>query len=62
MITMHLRAADLAETSFAISPMQETVFSLWVWRRPERQPFHLPWRHAMRSRVAAGSIARCSKR
>lgn len=44
MIRMHLRAADLAETSFAVSPMQETVFSLWVWRRPERQPFHLSWR------------------
>src|SRR3954468_11813855 len=47
MITMHLRAADLAETSFAISPVQETVFSLWVWRRPERQPFHLSWRQSM---------------
>jgi DNA-binding transcriptional ArsR family regulator len=47
MITMHLRAADLADTSFAISPVHETVFSLWVWRRPERQPFHLSWRQAM---------------
>lgn len=47
MIEMHLRVADLAETSFAISPLQETVFSLWVWRRPERQAFHLPWRRAM---------------
>jgi DNA-binding transcriptional ArsR family regulator len=44
MIEMHLRAADLAETNFAISPIQETVFSLWVWRRPGRQPIHLPWR------------------
>lgn len=47
MITLHLRAADLAETSFAISPVHETVFSLWVWRRPERQPFHLSWLQAM---------------
>ncbi|HET6876511.1 MAG TPA: metalloregulator ArsR/SmtB family transcription factor [Jatrophihabitans sp.] len=46
MIEMHLRAADLAETTFTISPMQETVFSLWVWRRPGRQPMHLPWRSA----------------
>jgi DNA-binding transcriptional ArsR family regulator len=46
MITMHLRAADLAETSFAISPLQETVLSLWVWQRPELQPFHLAWRQA----------------
>jgi DNA-binding transcriptional ArsR family regulator len=46
MIEMHLRAADLAETSFAISPLQEAVFSLWVRRSPERQAFHLPWRTA----------------
>jgi DNA-binding transcriptional ArsR family regulator len=46
MIELHLRAADLAETSFAISPVQEAAFSLWVWRMPERQPFHLPWRTA----------------
>lgn len=47
MIEMRLRIADLAETSFAVSPLQETVFSLWVWRRPGRQAFHLPWRRAM---------------
>ena len=33
MIEMPLRVADLAETSFAVSPLQETVFSLWVWKR-----------------------------
>jgi hypothetical protein len=44
MLRLHLRAADLAETSFAISPIQEVAFSLWVWRTPDRQPFHLPWR------------------
>jgi DNA-binding transcriptional ArsR family regulator len=47
MIEMRLRVADLAETSFAVSPLQETVFSLWVWRWPGRQAFHLPWRRAM---------------
>jgi len=46
MIEMRLRVADLAETSFAVSPLQETVFSLWVWRAPGRQAFHLPWRRA----------------
>jgi DNA-binding transcriptional ArsR family regulator len=46
MIEMRLRVADLAETSFAVSPLQETVFSLWVWRSPGRQAFHLPWRSA----------------
>ncbi len=47
MIEMHFRVADLAETSFAVSPLQETVFSLWVWTAPERQAFHLPWRRAV---------------
>ncbi|MBN9620145.1 MAG: transcriptional regulator, partial [Actinobacteria bacterium] len=46
MLRMHLRAADLAETTFCVSPLQETVFSLWVRRRPERQPYHLGWRAA----------------
>jgi DNA-binding transcriptional ArsR family regulator len=46
MIEMRMRVADLAETSFAVSPLQETAFSLWVWRAPERQAFHLPWRAA----------------
>lgn len=54
MIEMRLQIGDLAETSFAVSPLQETVFSLWVWRRPERQAYHLPWRHAM-----AGAWQRC---
>jgi DNA-binding transcriptional ArsR family regulator len=47
MIEMRMRAADLAETSFAVSPLQEAAFSLWVWLAPERQAFHLPWRAAM---------------
>lgn len=46
MIRMHLRAADLAETWFAISPLGEASYSLWVRRRPGRQPLHLPWRRA----------------
>jgi DNA-binding transcriptional ArsR family regulator len=50
MIELRLRVADLAETSFAVSPLQETVFSLWVWRTPGRQAFHLPWRQAMAPR------------
>lgn len=49
MIELHLRAADLAETSFAVSPLQETVFSLWVWRTPQKQAVHLPWRAAQRT-------------
>ncbi len=49
MIRMHLRAADLAETWFAISPLGEAAFSLWVHRRPERQPQHLRWRQSIRA-------------
>lgn len=52
MLEMRLAVADLAETSFAVSPLQETVFSLWVWRVPGRQAFHLPWRQAMVDRWA----------
>jgi len=54
MIEMRLQVADLAETSFAVSPLQETVFSLWVWRAPGRQAFHLPWR-----RASAAAWGRC---
>jgi len=50
MIELRMQVADLAETSFAVSPLQETVFSLWVWRAPGRQAFHLPWRQAMAPR------------
>ncbi|HEY3629529.1 MAG TPA: helix-turn-helix domain-containing protein [Jatrophihabitantaceae bacterium] len=50
MIEIRMQVADLAETSFAVSPLQETVFSLWVWRAPGRQAFHLPWRQAMAPR------------
>lgn len=50
MIELRFQIADLAETSFAVSPLQETAFSLWVWSMPGRQAFHLPWRHAMAER------------
>lgn len=46
MIEMRFQVADLAATTFAVSPLQEAVFSLWVWCAPQRQAFHLPWRAA----------------
>lgn len=46
MIEYELSADDLAETRFAISPIQELVCSLWALRDPSRYTLHLPWRRA----------------
>lgn len=43
MMRLRLGTVDLASMRFAYSPLQEAVLSLWVWRRPERHPVHLPW-------------------
>ncbi|MEV0096303.1 helix-turn-helix domain-containing protein [Streptomyces sp. NPDC050738] len=40
---------DLARTSFAYSPLQETSFSLRAWRDPVRYPFQRPWLRRMRA-------------
>lgn len=44
MLALHLRAADLAETSFTVSPLFETVLSLRAWNSPHRHRLHEPWR------------------
>ncbi|MFG1928059.1 ArsR family transcriptional regulator [Cryptosporangium sp. NPDC048952] len=46
MIHFDLDVDDLADTRFAISPVQETLCSLWVLRDPGRYALHLPWRRA----------------
>jgi DNA-binding transcriptional ArsR family regulator len=46
MIEYELSADDLADTRFAISPIQELVCSLWALRDPGRYPLHRPWRTA----------------
>src|ERR1700754_2111935 len=46
MIEYELSANDLADTRFAISPIQELVCSLWALRDPGRYPLHRPWRRA----------------
>ncbi|WP_306205259.1 ArsR/SmtB family transcription factor [Actinoplanes sp. RD1] len=46
MIQYELSAEDLADTRFAISPVQELVCSLWALRDPGRYALHLPWRRA----------------
>lgn len=44
MLALHLRAADLAETSLTVSPLFETVLSLRAWTSPNRHRLHEPWR------------------
>lgn len=43
MISFELDVEDLADTRFAISPLGETVCSLWVLHEPGRYALHLPW-------------------
>ncbi|MFL6076572.1 MAG: ArsR family transcriptional regulator [Mycobacteriales bacterium] len=47
MITFVLGVADLADTRFAISPVQEAMGSLWALRDPGRHALHLPWRRSV---------------
>jgi hypothetical protein len=52
MITYRLGVDDLAGTRFAISPLQETVGSLWAIAEPGRAALHLPWLRAIRPALA----------
>jgi hypothetical protein len=47
MITFVLGVDDLADTRFALSPLNETVFSLRVLRDPYLSALHLPWRRSL---------------
>src|SRR4051812_41350911 len=49
MIRYTLGVDDLAETRFGISPLTETVFSLWAVADPGRGALHLPWLRATRA-------------
>ena len=53
MITYRLGVEDLAATRFAISPLQETVGSLWAVTDPGRAALHLPWLRAIAPRIEA---------
>ncbi|MEV0977262.1 DUF5937 family protein [Streptomyces sp. NPDC049915] len=53
MIEFHFGIGDLATTSFAYSPLQETVFSLRCLHDPARYPHHRPWLRRIRPRLAA---------
>lgn len=53
MIRFRLSVEDLASTRFAISPILETVFSVWALRDPGRYALHLPWLRSVRPGLAA---------
>jgi DNA-binding transcriptional ArsR family regulator len=46
-VRFELGVEDLADTRFAISPVQEALFSLWVLRDPGLLAIHLPWRRSV---------------
>jgi DNA-binding transcriptional ArsR family regulator len=50
--TFELGVEDLADTRFAISPLAETVFSIWAMTDPGRHTLHLPWLRSARHRLA----------
>ncbi|MFE5164221.1 ArsR/SmtB family transcription factor [Streptomyces sp. NPDC056697] len=47
MISFVLDVEDLADTRFAVSPLNETVFSLRVLHDPGLSAVHLPWRRSV---------------
>ncbi|MFB4306596.1 ArsR/SmtB family transcription factor [Actinomadura sp. GTD37] len=51
MISFGLGVEDLADTRFALSPLDETVLSLRVLREPGLQTLHLPWRRSALARL-----------
>jgi len=51
MIRIELGVEDLANTHFGISPLTETVFSVWALTDPSRHTLHLPWIRAARGRT-----------
>jgi DNA-binding transcriptional ArsR family regulator len=53
MISFVLGVEDLADTRFAVSPLQETVLSLRVLRDPGLSVLHLPWRRSVLPRLGA---------
>ena len=53
MIRLKLGVDDLADTRFGVSPLTETVFSLWALTDPSRHTLHLPWVRGVRDRMEA---------
>jgi len=57
MIIFELGVEDLADTRFAISPINETVLSLRVLREPGLYALHLPWRRSVLDRLDGADAA-----
>jgi DNA-binding transcriptional ArsR family regulator len=53
MISFVLGVEDLADTRFAISPINETALSLRMLREPGLYALHLPWRRSVLGRLDA---------
>jgi hypothetical protein len=51
MLSLKLDVEDLANMRFGISPLTETVFSLWALSDPSRHTLHLPWLRTARHRL-----------
>ncbi|MFI6151465.1 ArsR/SmtB family transcription factor [Kitasatospora sp. NPDC051170] len=43
MLRFQLSVPDLASVRFTVSPLQETVLSLWAWHNPVRHAVHQPF-------------------
>ncbi|SDJ25857.1 Helix-turn-helix domain-containing protein [Nonomuraea maritima] len=57
MISFELSVEDLADTRFAISSLNETIFSLRVLRDPGLSALHLPWRRSVLARLDPADVA-----
>lgn len=53
MISFVLGVEDLADTRFALSPLDETLFSLRVLQDPGLSALHLPWRRSVLGALGA---------
>jgi DNA-binding transcriptional ArsR family regulator len=60
MSEVRFEVADVAEIRFCVSPLWETVTSLWALHQPARHAIHLPWikqaRAVARRREVGGSV------
>ncbi|MGY0232974.1 MarR family transcriptional regulator [Longispora urticae] len=57
MSQIRFEVADLAEIRFCVSPIWETVTSLWALADPSRHACHLPWIRWARTVAARPSLA-----
>lgn len=56
MISYQLGVEDLADTRFALSPLNETVLSLRLLRDPGLSALHLPWRRTVLDTLAGEAL------